>query len=267
MLFLGYLLLQVSAPIPRILVDWPQDTLVPFLYGFKSLPMIPILLFILWLNYIKSRFISDRWFFYKPWLVLLLALFITIVPTGIYQDLTRIPIHPMFASWRGAGLGIVLFLVIFTTLRDKLKPGEAWFVAIFSSLLVLGLWEAIYQIANYFIIYKPYFPISALFNEIITTLAYIFPASVIIITYSIKYKMRINPVTVGLLGIFVVMWVVWLLMGYWIEVYADHTMTPVTWVYNNPIDYTQLLLGRTTKVVLALSVLSLVRGTTWLTYF
>ena len=263
-IFAVYLSIHAFVPIKRSLIGWNAEAEIQFFSYLCLLPNLPVicLLLLFPIELKHNSFLLQRVFDYKVWMRLCYIILVTMFAVGIFQDITYTPIHPVFLTWRGTLLVIVTFMTCFSYLKNELGVSRAWLISASSSLLIVGLWESLYQTCNYYFIYKEFFAIEALHNELKMALRYVILAIPTLIYYGLKFNWRPkNPILIiAILLVFSAAWLILLNMGYWIEIYCDHNLEIPIWVHSDPVCYTRMILGKSAKTLLALLVFLLVRG-------
>lgn len=239
-----YLLIYIFLPIRRVLYEWPESTAPTYgnlMDWHKIIPVGIILLPMLlegvpkfrewWIRNINLQFINS-----------VLAIFILVC-----FGLTVAEVPGIWFSWLGVGAQAAALMIITNILNRKYSIEVSFMIGIASVIMTIGLWETLYQSANYFNVPSFGMNSAAWHNEIIIELPYILPAFLIFMFY--VHKIRFNWLMVILPLLFVGMWALWFHMGYWIDIqYSDDH----GWFYNKGTasGLFQLQLAKTSKVVM-----------------
>jgi len=176
--------------------------------------------------------------------------------------LTICHIPGIWWTWLSFGLMISLVVLAVNLLDGKVKQGEALLIGLGIVFFVVGTWEMIYQTTNYWMVYHNEYPISAWIKEIYIELPLTVAGLVMFgyyrVIYRKKYHFNIRVlVFLGLCGLFIG---VWLLMGYWIDIYFDTVKNQWLPSENSVSGLIQLQLAKGSKAFLGISMLYLMRG-------
>jgi hypothetical protein len=171
---------------------------------------------------------------------------------------------PTLGSYNTEGVLLLLFMWILRLAHSKIGDVRAWFLGVFSVFFIIGFWESLYQVLNWYAFYHQWFPIeSMLFNEIYAWRPHplmTVPFLVMTLYYSREFGWKWNRWTVVPLMVFAGFWTAWYMSGFWIIWYADHTQVPTVWVYNEPIQWVWYLGARGSKAILAIAMMLIVGG-------
>ncbi len=166
-------------------------------------------------------------------------------------------------TWFSLGLLVATALLSYIFVQNKVTPVEAIIISCATSSLWRGIWEIPYQIGLKLYYDMPQPQVTApilrhmIAYEIAIELMLILGGIIILLYYHWKYgilNFRSSLFKYGLLA-YILLMASWYISGFWVDVYYD--WTKLSWVYTEHWDKISMVIYKTSKVALALSIAGL----------
>lgn len=170
--------------------------------------------------------------------------------------LTALQIPGWWWTWMTLGVHICTFMLIANILHQKVDSEHVAVIAAAATLFTMGLWEAMYHI-SYWKVYDRDIGISVEF--MLKSVRFVLPW--IVVPYVVLYFysgwgliLRSSKYSLMYAGLFLLTFGTWIVSGMWVDIH--YNWATFNWEYTR-FDYVQMMLYKSSKILLALTVASL----------